>query len=238
VYKLKNKKRKTRRNILFNVYCTGGFYLLFNTYIIFNEKIYPKLNYEWHIELGNPPPYQYKLLIQFSGILIIILLFLKNAILGKHKSSFLSILFYNLAIFLIPVGIATIDLGFNLYFILHGIAFGTVFGLIDGIKNHVQDFSFLNDRKISEQVKIAKMQMMQDRWFRYLISLITITIGFIVGTAINHIYKVNSTFYSENLISVSIIVSYLVAGILFGIIKNMMIKMYEIESKLLEIRSK
>lgn len=229
----------TKYRVLFSLYCAGGFLVLSWVYTYFGLIIYQKFPMFYGIQSGRIPPYPFGFYVFSLGVPIFTLLFWRVWIINflGIKENSISKGFYVFFVFIVMSGLSLFNFGFNVYFIVEAIAYGVFFGLIDAIQVYKEDFSFLQHAGLSEAVKLGKLQMMHDRWFRYLIAVITLSASLIIGLGVQGIIATPEPVRGENAIVVAIIVGYLCAGIGLGALWDMFNKMNKIEAKVLEIRS-
>lgn len=235
--KSKNSSSETiKYRLFFSFYCTCGFSFLCWATTYIGETVYKKSPELWRIDFGRIPPYPFGLYILCLGIPLSMLIYwrLKIINLFRIKTSPILRVFYIFLVFIIVTGLSIFNFGLNIYFISFAIAFGVVPGLIDGIKCYKQDFSFLQYEHLSEAAKLAKLEMMHERWFGYIMSLITIGFGTAIGVGIPYVIATPKPIIGENTLVVSIILVYLSGGIGY-VLWDIFTKMKEVEKRILEL---
>lgn len=218
----------TKYRVVFSLYCIGGFAVLGWVYTGFETSI-PQNNI-----LGFP----YWLLFLVFGVPLFGLMYWRVKIIGllRIRECCQSRAVVVFVIFMATMGLSLLGFGLNVYIITHVIMYSVVLALIDAVRAYREDFSFLPSKEISEAVKLAKLQMMHERWFRYLITVVTTSFGVLIGYGITWILKPNDEFQqAENAKVAVIILGYLFFGIGLGVVADMLNKMKSIEGRILQV---
>jgi hypothetical protein len=109
-------------------------------------------------------------------------------------------------------------------------------GIIDGLKNTDLDLTFLNDRRISEQVKIFKMNTLYDKWFRGLSLFTVFLVSIVIGGGLQWILATPEKVRHITANSIAVVGAYISVGILWGIYWDIFKKINLIDSKILSLK--
>jgi hypothetical protein len=242
-----NKKKiypheNSKYRLFFSLYSTGGYLLLCWIYSYFGLPIYEKLIQEspkyWGLGSGRIPPYPFGFFILIFGIPLFCLIYWRIKIINLIGITVDSASrpFYVFFVFMMMIGISLVNYGFNLYFIFEGLVYGILLGLMDCIHAYKEDFSFLTGLPLPRpESKLARLQMMHERWSNGLIAIIATIIGLSIAVGVQGIIATPQSIRSENTLIIAIIDGYLCVGIILGIMWDIFNKMKQIEEKSLKI---
>jgi len=228
----------TRYRFLFSLYCAFGFSLSCWVYTYVGTIVYGTAPECWAELLGTiPPHFPLGHSVLLGGVPLFPLLYWRVAILRRlrirnHCGSRAAIV---LLLYMAFVGASQVQFGGNIYIVGFGLMYGVVFALTDAIRAYREDFSFLGVADICQSAKLAKLQMMHERWFRYLMALLTVACGILIGSAIGCIIAEDKDVQALNALMALIVIGYLFLGIVWGGALEMLRKMREIENRILEV---
>lgn len=227
----------TTYRLLFSGYSTGGFLVLCWVYAYLGPRMYEKCPESWNIGSGRTPPYPLGLWVLLLGVPLFALIYWRAKVMEvlKIEQRPLSTGYYVFLAFLGMIGASVWNFGINIWFVVEGMVYGTVLGVIDAAKVHREDFSFLLRDDVSETVKLAKLQLMHDRWFRYLTTTIMVGLVVIVGIGAQAIVASPEPIRGENCFTVTVTLGYLLLGMGVGMIWRMLKHMNEIEARVLDL---
>jgi hypothetical protein len=176
-------------------------------------------------------------MIIIAAALFVVCLLVPSIVSRLDRMNFaFSIFLIDAIIFYLAVGLSMVFFGFDVFFVVDGLVYGTMFGIMDGLRHIELDFSFIDDNSVSEQVKILKLNIMYDKWFRSLFLFTTFLVAIIVSAGLQWILATPEKARFIVAISIVVIGLYISIGILWCIYWNVIKKINLIDSKILSLR--
>lgn len=239
--------------VVFSVYTAGGAALLCFLTAFFNPRIYEKIEIarQEYIQAGQippeglifqggghvPPAYPLGYYIAIFALLLVPLVYFSPWILTKVKIGDrpLARCVFIVALFTIFGGLAQLNFGVAFAYYILMLGYGVCFGLIDGVHASRLDLAFIHNRRISQVVRVAKLQSEYDKWFRGLTLFTTFFVAVAVVGTLQLIITGPSVAASENVINYGAMAVYIGVGIGIGLFWDVITKVNQISASFLEI---
>jgi hypothetical protein len=234
------------RRLIFSLYCAIGFLVLSVAETLINPRIYEKLadstKYRAYVGGNIPSDYHMGYYVYLLTLPIFLIIFFSSNIqnwfsrLGLRQNSFTNCIYVAISFFLISVIAGVANFGLISHAVGSAVFFAVVFGLIAGVQTSAIDLSFINDKDIQIQVKIAKLQSEYTKWLAGLALLTAIVIPIILATIFQPAFYWPEAVRAEALELHQSFLLYLGAGMAIGIYWNIIMKVNRVTEALTEIK--